>query len=171
MLEVVGKVVEAVIDTCIKTEVQFNDVLHGFCVGRGMGTAILEFKLTQELEIVYQEPLFLLLLYLSNAYNNLDRGPLLQTLDGVWGGTKQLGYPGEIFITPGGSHSLKRRPLPAVKRDTRDHTEGLASSMLFNVLLESMVRHWLSLTVEDESDVNEGIWMAMGRSLVGNVLF
>ena len=44
LLEVVLKVVEVVIDTRIKKLGQFHDVLHGFCVGRGAGTAILYLK-------------------------------------------------------------------------------------------------------------------------------
>ena len=50
MLEVVWKVVEAVIDARIKTAVRFNDVLRVFHEGREMGTAIMEIKLAQELE-------------------------------------------------------------------------------------------------------------------------
>ena len=42
LLEVVCKVVEAVIYNRIKTVVHFHDVLHGFFLGRGMGTAIME---------------------------------------------------------------------------------------------------------------------------------
>ena len=37
MLKVVWKVVEAVIDTQIRTVVQFHNVLHGFCKGIGTG--------------------------------------------------------------------------------------------------------------------------------------
>ena len=42
LLEVVWKVVEEVIDTRIKSVVQFHDILHGFCAGRGKGTNIME---------------------------------------------------------------------------------------------------------------------------------
>ena len=42
ILEVVWKVVEAVIDTWIKSVVQFYDVMHCFCAGRG--TAITDLK-------------------------------------------------------------------------------------------------------------------------------
>ena len=55
--------------TRIKTVVQFHDVLHEFRAGRGTGTAIMDTKLAQELAIVYQEPLFLVLLDLRKAYN------------------------------------------------------------------------------------------------------
>ena len=53
MLEVVWKVMEAVIDARIKIVVQFHDVLHGFCTGRDAGTVIIELKLAHELESVY----------------------------------------------------------------------------------------------------------------------
>ena len=49
MLEVMWKVVEGVIDTLVKSEVQFHDVLHGFHAGRGTGTAIMELKTSQDL--------------------------------------------------------------------------------------------------------------------------
>ena len=68
LIEVVWKVLEAVIDIRIKTVVQFHDVLHGFCGGRGMGTTIMELKLAQELASVDQDPLFLVFFNLRKAY-------------------------------------------------------------------------------------------------------
>ena len=44
LLEVMWKVVEAMIDTLIKTVVQFHDVLHEFCAGMGTEAAIMELK-------------------------------------------------------------------------------------------------------------------------------
>ena len=41
LLEVVWKLLEAVIDTKIKPVVQFHDVFHRFSAGRGAGTAIM----------------------------------------------------------------------------------------------------------------------------------
>ena len=80
LLEVLWKVREAVIDTCIKKAVKFHDALHEFCVGKGTGTAIMEPNLSQYLASLDQDPLFLVFLYLKNAYDNLDRGRLLNTL-------------------------------------------------------------------------------------------
>ena len=40
---------------------------------------------------------------------------------------------------------------------------GLALPTLFNVEVESVVRQWLSLIVEDDSTTHEGLWMAVGR--------
>ena len=43
-------------------------------------------------------------------------------------------------------------------------TQGvLTSPKLSNVSLDSMVRRWLSLTVEDESAIHDGLGMDVGR--------
>ena len=55
------------INTWIKTVLQFHDVLHGFFAGRGKGTAIMELKISQELAIVDQDPILLALTDLRNA--------------------------------------------------------------------------------------------------------
>ena len=47
LMEVMWKVVEAVIYIRIKIVVQFHDVLHMFCAGTGTGIAIMEIKLAQ----------------------------------------------------------------------------------------------------------------------------
>ena len=49
MLKVAWMVVEAVIDNCIKTVLQFHNVLHWYCAGIGIGTAIMDLKLAQVL--------------------------------------------------------------------------------------------------------------------------
>ena len=77
MLKVAWMVVEAVIDNCIKTVLQFHNVLHGFCVERVASTTIMELKLSHELVSVYQDPLFLVFLYLISAYDNLHHQILL----------------------------------------------------------------------------------------------
>ena len=92
------KVVEAVIDTRIKTVVNFHDVFHRFCAGRGMGTTVLELKTTQGLASVYQEPLLLVLLDLIKAYANLDRGWLLQKMSGYGVGPKIKGLLAELWL-------------------------------------------------------------------------
>ena len=73
---------EAIIDTRIKKAVTFYDVLHKFRVGRGMGTYIMELNLSQELESVFQEPLFLVFLYHRKSYEKLECGSLIPTLEG-----------------------------------------------------------------------------------------
>ena len=72
---------EYIIDTCLRASIQFNDVLHGFRSGRGTGAANMELKLSQELAIVDQDPLFLVFLNLRKAYNTVDRSRLIMTLE------------------------------------------------------------------------------------------
>ena len=69
------------IDTRIKKLVTLHKLLHGFCAGRGTGTAIMELKLAQDLAIMDQNPLFLLLPDLRKVYENLYRGWILKTLE------------------------------------------------------------------------------------------
>ena len=58
LLETLWKLVEALINTRLKTSLQMHDVLHGFRYGRWTGTAIMELKLAQELARIDHEPLF-----------------------------------------------------------------------------------------------------------------
>ena len=149
LLEVVWKVVEAVIDTRIKSVVQFHDVLHWFCAGRGAGTAIMELKVAQDLASVYQNPLFLLLLVLRRAYDNLDWGRLLKSLEGHGSVPKLQGLLvkfwsiQEVFTCQNGFHGPQFRA-------TRGTTQGgIDLPTLFNLSVDSVVHHWMSLTVED----------------------
>ena len=47
---------------------------------------ILELNLAQELDSIYQDPLFLVLLYLQKAYDTLNHGGLHTTLKGYVSG-------------------------------------------------------------------------------------
>ena len=47
-------VVEAIINTRLRESLRFHDVLHGLHAGKGIGTAILELNLAQELASVDQ---------------------------------------------------------------------------------------------------------------------
>ena len=77
--------------------VQFQDVLHRICAGKGTGTAIMELKLTHELSSVYQGLLFLVLFDLMKAYDNLYQWRLLQTLVGYGAGTKLRSLSAEFW--------------------------------------------------------------------------
>ena len=52
-------------------------------------------------------------------------------------------------------------------RATRGTTQGeLALPIMFNVSVESVIRHWMSLTVEDEQATHEGLWIVVGKCMV-----
>ena len=91
LLEVFWKVVETVIETHIKLLVQLHNVLHRFWSGRGMGAAIIELILVEELASVDQDPLLLVFLDLRKSYDNLDPGRLPKYLEGNGVGLKLRG--------------------------------------------------------------------------------
>ena len=82
---------EAIIDTRVKKAMTFHDVLNGFLVKRGTATAIMKLNLTQDLASVDQDKLLLVFMYLKKAYDNLDHGWLLKTLEGYRTGPKMWG--------------------------------------------------------------------------------
>ena len=136
-----------------------------FCAGRGKGTAIMDIKLAQYLESVDQDPLLLLLIDLSKSYNNLDWGILLQTLLGYGMGPKLRVLLAECLL---GQELVSYQNgfygpwLLEIKRTTN---ELLALPTIFNTSVYSVVRHWLSLTVEDDSATNDRLVMAVGRCM------
>ena len=75
---------ESIIDTCLLARIKFHYVFHWFHTGGGTGTATatMDIKLAQELSSVYQDPLFLIFLKVRKAYDRLDRGCLIRTLEG-----------------------------------------------------------------------------------------
>ena len=162
LLEIVWKVMEAVIDIQIKSVVQLHDFLYRFHAGRGVGTAIVELKLAQELKSVYQDPLFLVLLDLIKVYDNIYQGRLLQTLDGYGAGPKlQELLAGfcliqEVVNCHNGLHGPQFQT-------TRGKTKaGIASPVLFNVSVDSVVRHWISIKVGNKSATQEVLRVALG---------
>ena len=82
LLQVLWKVADAIINTRVKTAVNFHGVLHGFRVHHGMGKAIMDLNMAQYLSRIDQDPLLLLLLDLRKAYDMLDRECTLQILEG-----------------------------------------------------------------------------------------
>ena len=82
LLETLYKVVETLVDTHLCASLQLHDVLHRFKDRRGTGTAIIELNLAQDLISVYRDPLFLVFLDLSKAYDTIGRDRLIQTLKG-----------------------------------------------------------------------------------------
>ena len=89
LLETLWKAVEAIIDTCLWASIQFHDVLCEFRAGRNTETVTMEIKLYQELASVNQDPLFLVFLDPRKAYDTVDRGRLIRTLEG-YGAVPQM---------------------------------------------------------------------------------
>ena len=60
--------------------ITYHDLLHGFRVGRGTGTATLKAKLLQQLAAMREEVLYVIFLDLHKAYDALDRSRCLEIL-------------------------------------------------------------------------------------------
>ena len=61
------------------------NALHGFRGGRGLGTAMMEAKLSQQLGGLAQKPLFQVFLDIRKAYDSLYREQCLDVLSGYGG--------------------------------------------------------------------------------------
>ena len=77
ILEVMWKVVAAILHRRLTASITYHDFLHGFRAGRGTGTATLEAKLLQQLADLSEEVLYVIFLDLHKAYDALDRSRCL----------------------------------------------------------------------------------------------
>ena len=91
LLDTLWKVVEALINTCLRASLQMLDVLHGFRPIRGKVTDIMELNLAQDLARIDQDSLFLVFLDLRKACDTVDQDRLLITLEWNGAGTWMCG--------------------------------------------------------------------------------
>ena len=165
LLDILWKLVEAIIDTRVKRSVKLHDILHGFVPHRGTGTAIIEAKLQQELASILDKVLYQLFLDLKKAYDKVDRKRALDTLQGYgvgpricrlikhfWDSQKivprQAGYYGPVFTATGGTTQC-----------------GLFSPALFNIQIDSVIRHWLTLVIDDNGTIQDGLGETVASKL------
>ena len=81
-MEVMWKVVAAILNCRFTSSITYHDALHGLRSGRGMGTATLEAKLLQQLAALTEEVLYVIFLDPTKAYKALDRSRCLEILEG-----------------------------------------------------------------------------------------
>ena len=82
LVEVMWKVVAAILNRRLTASITFYEFLHGFRAGRGKGTATLEANLLQQLAALREEVLYVIFLDLHKAYDALDRSRCLEILEG-----------------------------------------------------------------------------------------
>ena len=82
LVELMWKVVAAILNRTFTASITFHNFLHGFQAGPGTGTTTLEAKLIQQLASMREEVLYVIFLDLTKAYDALDRSRCLKILKG-----------------------------------------------------------------------------------------
>ena len=81
-MEVVWKVVVAILNRRFTASITYHDFLRGFRAGQGTGTATLEAQLLQQLAALREEVLYMIFLDLHKVYVDLDRETRMEILEG-----------------------------------------------------------------------------------------
>ena len=154
LVEVMWKLVAAILNRHFTASITYHDALHGFRAGRGMGTTTLEAKLLQQFAALREEVLYVIFLHLTKAYDALDRSRCLEILEGYGVGpnarrlltnywrclamvARSAGYYGTAF---GGERGVTQGdPL---------------SPTIFNVVVDTVVQHWMN-GIAEEAEARE----------------
>ena len=81
LVEVMWKVVAAILNHRLTASINYHDFLHGFRAGRGTDTATLKAKLLHQLAALREEFLYMIFLDLHKVYSALDRSRCLEILE------------------------------------------------------------------------------------------
>jgi hypothetical protein len=142
LLELLWKVVKQIIDQGLNA-LPLHEVLHGCRNGRGMGMAILEAKLAQQLAHLEQEPFYGVFLDLKKAFNAMDRERCLLILEGYGAGPNMVQLictfwrDATMVCCASGNYG---GPFCAGQGVTQG---GPLSAKLFNILVNAVVKEWL----------------------------
>ena len=129
--------------------IKFHDALHGFREGRGTGTATLEAKLLQQLSDIREKVLYVIFLDLTKAYDALDRSRSLEILKGYGVGDRvrrilQEYWDKTMMVARAGAYYGKGF------KGGRGVTQGdPLSTTIFNVVVDGVVRHWVTIAVTE----------------------
>ena len=85
--------------------IEFHDILHGFQVKQGMGTATLEAKLLHQISGMRQEVMYKIFFDIHKSYNVTERGRTLIILEGYVVGTRMR----RLFVVHWGRAVMKSR--------------------------------------------------------------
>ena len=143
------KLVSTIIIARLTDEIKFHDAVHGFCRGRGTGTAIIEAKLRMQLAQRTTKPRYFVFLDLKKAYDTLDRRRTLEILQGYGVGENIRSFIGRIWemdtMVPKQA-GFYGQPFSA----SRGVRQGdVMSPIIFNIIADAVIRHC-------EAQISEG---------------
>ena len=143
-MEVMWKVVAAILHCQLATAITYHAFLHGFREGRGTGTATLEAKLIQQLAAMKEEVLYVIFLDLTKAYDALDRSRRLEILEGYGVGPRARSllrtyWEKSTMISRAGGYC--RTGFKGVRGVTQGDP---LSPTIFNVVVDVVVCHWVT---------------------------
>ena len=166
MIEVVWKVCATVVNCRINRSVTLHDALHGFRVGRGMGTETLEVNLANHLAGLAHGPLFQVFLDVQKAYDSLDRDQCMEILRRSWMGKRMarlIAHHWEnLMVVP-----KVKRFLGTPSSTVRVFTQrDPVSPMIFNIMVDAVVRLTLEVFCVPQ-EARHGMGSATGeRNLI-----
>ena len=143
-MEVMRKVLAAILNRRFTSSITYHDAFHGFRAGRGTGTTTLEAKLLQQLVAMREEVLCVIFLDLTKAYDALDRSRCLDILEryGVSPNARRL------LTTYWRRQTMVARATGCYGtafRGERGVTQGNPlSPTIFNVVVDAVVWHWVN---------------------------
>ena len=165
LLELLWKVVEAIIDTLLKAGIRLNEIIHGLCSGREMDMVILKLYMSQELDSMEQDTRLLVLLDLQKLHRAVDYDYLLMILEG-YGAITHMFMLLDVFWDQqkvvnfqNGYHG------PHFNGTRRNSQDRIISPTLFKLIFENMVQNCLALKVEDSLVAQELLGHVVGRYL------
>ncbi len=155
LLEPIWKVIERIIDHRLDAFVLHNS-LHGCRNKRGMGMAIIEAKLAQQLVYLELKPFYGNFHYLQKSFDAMDREWCILILEGYGAGPRlvrlvQTYWRDAIMVYQAlGYYSIAFKAGHGVTQG------GPLSAKLFNISVNAVVREWLlQLREGREYDVDE----------------
>ena len=149
LIEVILKAVAVILNRHFTAAITYHDLLHGFWVGCGTGTATLKLNMIQQVAALRKEVLHAILLDLQKAYNALDRSRCLFILEGYGVGPRDL-FLLQLYWTRQRMVARTRGYYGVPFRGERGVTQGDPMlPIIFNVEVDAVVRHWEPLLVAE----------------------
>ena len=149
------KVVAENLNRQLTAFITFHDFLHIFRSGCGTGTATLDAKMLQQLAALREEVLYVIFLDLHKAYGALDSSRCLDILKGDGVGPRacwllQTYWRRLEMVERAGSYY--RTAFQGARRVTQGDP---LSPTILNVVVDEVVRHWLTVMVEGSEEWGE----------------